>query len=110
LDIVRKRLLVHIKFVFFKGIDTILDLENIYALSNSIENGLSILLTEFEMFIKDMGLGLVEKLHYGIITPDEFVGEIVAVRIRFSTLIADVFAGNTMFMDKLDKVSNNCNC
>ncbi len=84
-------------------VDIDLDLKNMYKLLKPITNGLSVLVKEFEIFVKQTGLAGVENLK-GDNVPQQFVENVLFVYKKFNTMVTELFSDDGDFVGALDKV------
>ncbi|TKR66670.1 hypothetical protein L596_022929 [Steinernema carpocapsae] len=78
------------------------DLRNMYQLMRVLPNGLSVMLKEFEGYVKKTGLEAIANLN-GDNIPAQFVQNVLKVHTKFTKMVTDVFSDDGDFVGALDK-------
>ncbi|KAG9508628.1 Cullin-2, partial [Fragariocoptes setiger] len=79
------------------------DLQAMYKLLKSIDNGLRTLIKQVQTHITQIGLQAIEQIAANENQPALFVESIIKVHRKHSDLIAEVFKGDLLFISALDK-------
>ncbi|VDM96100.1 unnamed protein product [Thelazia callipaeda] len=78
------------------------DLHNMYRILKPVAGGLSVVVHEFENFIKKTGLEALKEMN-GDNIPQQFVENVLKVYERFSSIVTSVYHDDGDFVGSLDK-------
>jgi cullin 2 len=77
-----------------------LDLKNMYILLKPLNNAISLLMHEFEIYVRKSGMDFVASSEN---EPAQFVVHITDLHERFSQMVYNIFAGDGEFIASLDR-------